>query len=396
MGHPCDPRVAYIPAPVCTGERRAFMIRAAAPILVAIMLMSACGGTPPPTEPYPDRRVLHVADSIGGGSAADSIAFGYLVDACLGPSGEVLALDQAEACVRVYSPAGEPRGRIGRRGEGPGEMGSPMYLEVLEGRILVQDGTKDGYLVFDGSYALEDEVQLWPSNAPMDMQACGSESSFVAYRLDVRPEGDRLMMPRSFGLYRLGEKEHELVYRVDEVEMDPTDFTSLLTSIFWAFSFAADDSGRVYIAPVSTTDYRVTAWSPAGESLFTVTADIPRVRRTDEEMRAEKAFVEGYIRSVGVQGVEVDWDPDPYRSLVVGLGTDGMGRLWVQRGTGTEPVFDVYDPNRGGAHLFSARLPLPGRRWQVRMYHDTMLAWDEDPPSGVQTLYLIELPGEGG
>lgn len=372
------------------------MIRAAAPFLVAIMLMSACGGAPPPTEPYPDRTVLRVADSIGGGSAGDSITFGYLVDACLGPSGEVLALDQAEACVRVYSTRGEPLGRIGRRGEGPGEMGSPMYLEVLEDRILVQDGTKDGYLVFDGSYTLEDEVRLWPSNAPMDMKYCGRESSFVAYRLDVRPDGDRLMMPRSFGLYRLGEKEPELAYWADEVEMDPTNFTSLLTSIFWAFSFAADDSGRVYIAPISTTDYMVTAWSPAGESLFTITADMPRVRRSEEEMREEKEFVEGYIRSVGVQGVEVDWRPEPYRNLLAGLEVDGRGRLWVQRGTGAEPVFDVYDPERRGAHLFSAKLPLPGRRWQVRIYPGTMLAWDEDPPSGVQTLYLIELPGEGG
>jgi len=372
------------------------MYRTLGLIIVTALLISACGGTPPPAEPYPDRTVLHVADSIGGASGHDSTGFGYLADACLGPSGEVLALDQAEACVRIYSTRGEPLGRMGRRGEGPGEMGSPMYLEVLEDRILVQDGTKDGYLVFDSAYALEDEVRLWPSNAPMDMKSCGMESSFVAYRLDVRPEGDRLMMPRRFGLYRLGREEPELVYWGDEVEMDPTDFTQVLTSIFWSFSFAADDSGRVYIAPVSTTDYRVTAWSPAGESLFTITADMPRVPRSEEEMREEKEFVEGYIRSVGVQGVEVDWEPEPYRNLLAGLEVDGRGRLWVQRGTRSQPVFDVYDPERGGAHLFSARLPLPGRRWQVRIYDGTMLAWDEDPFSGVQTLYLIELPGEGG
>lgn len=82
------------------------MIRAAAPITLAAILMSACGARRLP--PSPDRTVLQVADSIGGGSAGDSIAFGCLVDACPGPSGEVPALDQAEACVRVYSPAGGP------------------------------------------------------------------------------------------------------------------------------------------------------------------------------------------------------------------------------------------------------------------------------------------------
>jgi hypothetical protein len=54
-------------------------------------------------------------------------------------------------------------------------------------------------------------------------------------------------------------------------------------------------------------------------------------------------------------------------------------------------VFDVYDM-ASGEHLFSAVLPRESASWKFYIDGYGMLAWEEDPPSGYQKLYIIDLP----
>jgi hypothetical protein len=106
-------------------------------------------------------------------------------------------------------------------------------------------------------------------------------------------------------------------------------------------------------------------------------------------MDEEKAYMEHWIsRMGGMGGMPVEWDPEPFRWMITGLGVDAQERLWVQRGTELMPVFDVFDMT--GEHLFSARFPMEGSCWKFHIESRGMLAWEEDPESGVQKIYIVE------
>lgn len=76
--------------------------------------------------------------------------------------------------------------------------------------------------------------------------------------------------------------------------------------------------------------------------------------------------------------------------MITGLGVDALERLWVQRGTESAPVFDIFDMN--GEHLLSAKFPREGHSWKFHIDNHGILAWEEDPESGIQKIYLLELP----
>jgi len=107
-------------------------------------------------------------------------------------------------------------------------------------------------------------------------------------------------------------------------------------------------------------------------------------------MEDEILYIESWANRIGMQGVVIEWEPDPYRTFIKAIGIDGDERLWVARGTELEPVFDVYDMS--GSHLSSAQLPIESSSWKFHIDSFGILGWEEDPPEGFQKLYVIDFP----
>jgi hypothetical protein len=199
-------------------------------------------------------------------------------------------------------------------------------------------------------------------------------------------------MTRTIGLWS-DSGEATRVYHSDEVELDFSDFTDVLESMVFSFVLAGDRRGRCFYAPVSSDVYEVFGFDGEGRAIFSVSRRLPRVPKTEEEMEDESAYIESWAARLGMQGVPIDWEPDPYKSFISALGVDGEGRLWVARSTGRQPLFDVFGPE--GAHLFSARLPVPGKSWVFHMDRWGILCWDQDPPAGYQQIHVVEYPSAG-
>lgn len=140
----------------------------------------------------------------------------------------------------------------------------------------------------------------------------------------------------------------------------------------------------------SSKTYEVLAFNADGSDLFHIIRDIPRVEKTEQEMEDEIIYIESWANRIGMQGVVIEWEPDPYRTFIKVLGVDNEERLWVARGTELEPVFDVYDMS--GTLQFSARLPVESGSWKFHIDSFGMLGWEEDPPDGFQKLYIIDFP----
>jgi len=48
--------------------------------------------------------------------------------------------------------------------------------------------------------------------------------------------------------------------------------------------------------------------------------------------------------------------------------------------------------NPEGAHIATAEYPRPGRLWKFSITPHGSLAWDLDPASGTQRIYMLDLP----
>ncbi len=331
---------------------------------------------------------LCVVDTIADNSD-EMLLIGYPADVCFGPSDEVLVLDQTAVCVYTFSADGNVTGQFGRSGNGPGEMGNPMSIETIDHLILIRDATKHGYLLFDSTYSLVEEVSHWPSGSPTDMQNCG-DSSFVALCTSIESGDQEMLLRRTVSRFPLGAAEPTCTYYSDVSAIDlsnPSDFVRMGTE---SIAFTADYTGRVYLSEITGEEYLVTVYSPVGDILYSITRDCDPVEKTRSELDEEISYMEAEMRTMGVEGVG-NWVPDPLKPMITGLGIDGNMNLWVQRGTEVDQTIDVFDTSSPGVLICTVVLPIQGIDWNIRVSPVGSIAWQTNPDDGKFTFYTLEL-----
>lgn len=356
-----------------------------------VLCLSGCGQDAAQTveDPFPDRIELTVADSIGIEMGDSVYVFGSIIDVCHGPAGEILVLDQIICAVRVYDSEGNYVTQIGRSGDGPGELRLPLSIACLEdGRIFVNDPMKNSLISYDSSYAYIENITDWSNGPPMDPAGLDG-SSYSGMRIGFEVNDTNFEIIRLLGSFS-DSTEPDIVYLEDRTAASPGDFSGMLSAMLFAFAHTGDDTGRFFYSPISSEVYEVFAFDADGGSLFHIIQDIPGAEKTLSEIEDEKIYINSWVTRMGTSGVVIDWQPDPYRYMIKMLGVDSNDRLWVQRGTELAPLFDVYDML--GEHLFSAQLPIESRSWKFHIDRYGILAWEEDPVSGFQKLYMIDTP----
>jgi len=343
-------------------------------------------------EPWPDRIELQVIDSIGADIGDSVFIFGAIADVCFGKQNEILVLDQALSQVSIFTENGDFSALMGGPGNGPGELSLPLSLSRLsDGRIFVLDPMDNGYEIFDGAdYSFIEEVAIWSNNPPMD--PCGLDGEYyLGLKFEMDQADGVLTGISTLGRFRMGEADPQVTYFRSEFPVDLSELGEFVKNMLRSLVFTGDRNGRAFFSEMSTDNYEVSAFSSDGSEIFHITADISAVPRSPEEMEEEKAYMENWVsRMGGMNGMPIEWEPEPLRWMIEELGVDGQDRLWIRRGTELMPVFDVFD--MAGEHLFSARFPMEGSGWRFHIESLGMLAWNEDPESGVQKVYMIQVP----
>ncbi|MCK4807240.1 MAG: 6-bladed beta-propeller [Candidatus Aegiribacteria sp.] len=360
---------------------------------VLIVIVPGCGDDPElvVTE-HPEEMIeLSINYSIGIEIGDSTEVFGSITDVSHDTAGQILVLDQTACGVKVFSIDGEYICQIGRSGAGPGEILMPLYVAGLnDGRILVHDPLNNAFISYDSTFGYIENISLWDNGPPIETSAIG-ESSYAGIVLGFDMERDQPMMIRTIAQYSVN-REPDILYYEDEVPFDFTDFTSVLSNMMFSFSLTGDSQGRFFYSPLSSEIYEVFAFNSDGSDLFHITREIPPVEKTAQEIEDEIMYIESWANRIGMRGVVIEWEPDPYRTFIKTLGVDGAERLWIVRGTELEPVFDIYDMS--GAHLFSARLPIESGSWKFHIDSCGILGWEEDPEEGFQKLYIIDFPAD--
>ncbi len=313
--------------------------------------------------------------SIGMEQGDSCYVFGDVADACIGPDGSVYVLDGISLTVTRYAPDGSFEDRSGGPGEGPGEYGSPSGMTVLEdGRIAVSDQMLSRVTFLLPDLTVDTTVTGYSPWAPERIEAYG-DGSFM-------------------GTHRTFDRERSLYGHVIAVWSDSTAPDRVVYSRVTGFSparlrestratlaaFTADRDGTVFIAPVSETEFRVTALGPSGDTLYVIEEEREPRERPEEEIEEERQAMREQLGREGAPP-DLQWEPAPMRSMITmaGLGADSLGRLWVRDGRETFPVFDVY---AAGEHLFRAAADTAalGDGWtRVDVSPGGIVAWETDP-----------------
>jgi len=343
-------------------------------------------------EPFPDRLAITVIDSIGIEAGDSCYVLGSIIDAEVSSSGSILLLDQSACCIREFSSDGTYLQILSGKGSGPGELLYPQEMAVqVDGTIIVEDMMKRSLIILAGNGESLSELTNWELSPPKTIVSVDiNHIAGCAIGYDMESLDLSLIFKPT--IYSLDEIERELEFFADtliivnvmEAPMTPTGMSgySMMTSDY--------RNGRLFYANMSTGKHEVRCWDIQGNLLFSFSLGIPPLARTSDELLEETEYAEMQFAALGFNTLPEGFESDPLHTLIVGLGVDENGNLWIQRGTEEKPVFDIIDTN--GDHIGTAEFPRTGRHWKFSISPNGSLAWNLDPVSGYQRVYILELP----
>lgn len=366
-------------------------IKETIPALSHILILLCAGCSEPEwTEPFAERVPITVTDSIGVGIGDSCMIFGSISDAEFSPSGEIYVLDQAACCIRKYSPEGEYLRTLSRHGNGPGEMILPSEITVMRnGNIVIRDLGKSALMVIGPDGASVSEFDDWTMYSPPEGIVSLGDDRFAGYQPNIGLEGENALVVLKPAVYSLDDAGIVTEFTADTLTVNIEEMASSLSGLQGISAMASDGRGRVFYTRSSPENYEVLCWSTAGEELFAFSLDLPPVEKTPQEIQDEIEYAGIRLASFG-GSLPAGFEPDPFHDLVEDIGVDGSGNLWIRRGTEEHPVFDIVD--REGQHIATAEYPGGGRLWKCSITPHGSLAWDLDPASGTQRIYMLDLP----
>lgn len=343
-------------------------------------------------EPFPNRLTITVLDSIGIETGDSCYVLGSIVDAEVSPSGSILLLDQSACCIRKFSSEGTYLANLSRQGNGPGEFLFPQEMALHpDGRIIVTDMWKHSLIVIDDNGESFSELAGWPLLPPSAIVSV--DTSYIAgCGIDYDMPGMDLVLIFKPSLFSLDSIDRQLEFFSDTLVVENALEAPLTPTGILGYSIMASDTrnGRVYYTNMSTDQHEIRCWDSQGNLFFSFSLGIPPVAKTSQELLEEREYERIQFAALGMSTLPENYEPDPFHTLIVGLGVDNSGNLWVQRGTEEKPVFDLI--SNDGVHVGTAEFPRKGHHWKFSITPYGSLAWNLDPISGFQKVYILDLP----
>jgi len=127
-----------------------------------------------PREPIYKSPILSLKEelTIGGSAANGESALSRPMDIACDNEGNIFVLERSESCIKVFDNSGKYLRKIGRPGQGPGELGFPISLSVFPARneIFICDVGNSRLSVFslEGNSLSQHQISRMAPQAKID------------------------------------------------------------------------------------------------------------------------------------------------------------------------------------------------------------------------------------
>ena len=395
-------------------------------LLAATLLCTACGN--PDTVPgysretAPDGRVsVSYADGlpseedtlvtlveIGRYEADTSTIFEDLRDIAVDRAGRIHALDFQAAQIRVFRPDGSPDTTLGRRGEGPGELGNANGLRFgPDGTLWVNDHAKRMLLALnpDGTERtrLQSIVSGFGYRWGVVIDTAGVmwepwSRQLEGFNIDLRATG--IVEGTSRGLFLSLDPVTGARDSVDGVIITHRTFRATYPGgggqIFLGLPFSGnrirllDTRHRVWRG--STEEYALARGTLGGDTTLVLTVAVPPVPLTTEDVDGWRtAMRDIHARVPAAEGALLEVMPEnkPVLSFVF---LDDVDRIWVGRtGPDGSPLrWDVFSPE--GEFLAAVRAPAGITATLQPLVHGNRIYLLPTGEAGERYIVVAELP----
>jgi hypothetical protein len=309
-------------------------------ITVLAMLWAATASAQLPT-------LSRVAE-IGCSDCPTAAQFATILDVVATDSGRVLVVSSQPPTLRYFDRSGTVRWTAGREGTGPGEYRLPTRAVIGPRGIQVIDMTLRRLTRLD-------PAGTFVSSAPLGGFAAATGARGRTGELVVLLDDFR----GTFTLQRWSTADSAVALGTVPRSAAAQSGTLTIPSI------AVSPSGQIAVVR-DPNEYRILVLSPAGQTVLEITRDIPRVKRTPEEVAAverRRQAAAARVRSErGVRGgsappIRPPSDDFKAHIFIDGLRFDDAGRLWAKtmRGNESSTVFDLFAPD--GKYLGEVKVP---------------------------------------
>lgn len=133
----------------------------------------------------PDRALAGEPEtlwSVGVAEGADYEMFSDVSDVAFDAAGNLYVADRDNGRIQVFGPDGAFLRQIGKKGQGPGELGQPLGVTVTsDGTVVVSDLGRGAFSLFDSDGTFQRNVLFGPELGPFVRQMMShSEGGVVA------------------------------------------------------------------------------------------------------------------------------------------------------------------------------------------------------------------------
>ena len=287
--------------------------------------------------------------------AGDGEIFGMVSSAFRDPGGNVCLIDNQTCELRIFSADGKPVRKMGRKGEGPGEVqyaggacslpdGGYAMVQAFPGKLILfqPDGTPAGTVVPQMA-ASEGQSFLVLVGA----RASGSNLAIACMNQIISQQTMKMRREHLLGVFdRKGALVSKLLSATDDLDLSQgIKMTERGTNRYQGRWTVAPD-GTIYSAP-DIYGYEIHAFDSQGREKTVFGREYQSVTRTAEEKKTIEELYAGFMRNApNVTFTVEDVHPDIQD---VAVGPDG--NLWVltsqgkyRAPAGVMGVYDVFTP----------------------------------------------------
>ena len=376
-----------------------YMSKSMMTVVIGFLMLTSCGN--PPSDDVSqesDTRLVELTPRLvlGTGDYDEECSFAMVSDTDFLSDGSIAVLDRLKCSVSVFSRTGEYLYSIGRNGDGPGEFTSPGRMICIGDSLVITDRSAIRASVFSqsGDY-IRELSDSYSTQLPSESDNMGARRILGGVTV-VSPSSDDIDLNLTYLLLVFDMQYNAVDTLLSHTFLhDPEDISYSLHNTAYSTTFAADDEGNYFLAPVSTDEYSINGFNQNGDTLVSINRNLSPVEKTAQALDEEADRMIRILEAIN-PGYEYSYEPLACRYMIppYGLHTDSCDRIWVLNGLFSMPMFDVYD--YAGEHLFIAKahgIPVEEQnemlRWTVTEHG--LIAFSVDPIE-YPRVYVYDLP----